>query len=63
MFDPRAYRRFRKNRGALLGVVVVALLVVFALIGPVFSGHDPNASDFATGRDADGRAIGSSPMH
>lgn len=63
MFDPRATRRFRKNRGAVLGVVVVGLLVVFALIGPWLSGQDPNTSDFATGRDADGRAVGSTAAH
>jgi len=63
MFDPRATRRFRKNRGALLGVAVVALLVLFALIGPWLTGQDPNASDFSGGRDADGRAIGVSAQH
>jgi ABC-type dipeptide/oligopeptide/nickel transport system permease subunit len=63
MFDPRATRRFKKNRGALLGVVVVALLVLFALIGPWLTGQDPNASDFVGGRDAQGRAVGSSSAH
>jgi ABC-type dipeptide/oligopeptide/nickel transport system permease subunit len=63
MFDPRALRRFRANRGATLGVVVVGLLLLFALLGPILSGHDPNISDFSGGRDAQGRAVGASSEH
>lgn len=63
MFDPRAYGRFRKNRGALVGVVIVALLVLFALLGPVLAGHAPSESDFASGRDAAGLAVGVSSEH
>jgi ABC-type dipeptide/oligopeptide/nickel transport system permease subunit len=51
--DPRALRRFRNNRGALIGAVVVALLVLFALFAPLLVGYDPNTSDFIHGRNPD----------
>ncbi len=63
MFDPRTFRRFRDNRGATLGVVIVALLVAFALLAPVLAAQDPNISDFARGRDAAGRAVGVGSEH
>lgn len=63
MLDPRALSRFRSNRGAVIGVVVVALLVLFALLGPLAAGHAPNISDFAGGRDAAGRALGPTAEH
>jgi ABC-type dipeptide/oligopeptide/nickel transport system permease subunit len=63
MLDPRALGRFKKNRGATLGLVLVGVLVAFALLGPVLSGHDPNVSDFAGGRDAHGKPAGASAEH
>jgi ABC-type dipeptide/oligopeptide/nickel transport system permease subunit len=63
MWDPRASRRFRANRGATVGVALVALLVLFALFGPVISGHPPNLSDFGGGRDNLGRLTGVSSQH
>lgn len=63
MFDPRAFRRFRNNRGAVAGSVVVLLLLAFALFGPLLSGQDPNLSDFAAGRDATGALVGPSGRH
>lgn len=63
MFDPRAFRRFKKNRGAVLGTGLVVLLVLFALLGPVFAGHDPNTSDFDAGREASGALVGPSANH
>jgi ABC-type dipeptide/oligopeptide/nickel transport system permease subunit len=41
--DPRALRRFRKNKGAMAGLVLVALVTVIALMGPLLSflrGHE-----------------------
>ena len=61
--DPRAWSRFRKNRGALLGAGIVGFLVVFALFGPALSGHDPNASDFLGGRGTFGLPVGPSAEH
>jgi ABC-type dipeptide/oligopeptide/nickel transport system permease subunit len=63
MLDPRAAARFKHNRGAIFGVIIVALLVAFALLGPVLSGHDPNASDFVGGRTSDGKPSGASAEH
>ena len=63
MFDPRASHRFRKNRGAILGVVLVAVLLVFAIAGPWLAGHDPNMSDFTRGRGADSRPVGPTDAH
>lgn len=63
MFDPRAFRRFSKNPGAVFGSVLVVLLVAFALLGPWLSGQDPNLSDFAGGRDPAGALAGASSRH
>ena len=63
MLDPRATRRFRKNRGALLGLVLVAALLAFALVGPALSGHAPNISDFERGRGPAGLPVGPSSEH
>src|SRR5262252_799437 len=51
--DPRAIRRFKKNRAAIAGAVIVAFLVAFALLAPLFS-QDPLASDFLHGRMPEG---------
>ncbi len=51
MLDPRTRARFRRNRGAMVGLAIVALLVVFAVVGPWLAGHDPYASDFVNGLD------------
>ncbi|MBO6938904.1 MAG: ABC transporter permease [Deltaproteobacteria bacterium] len=40
--DPRAWRRFRKNKGALVGAILVALVTAMALVGPFVAPHDPN---------------------
>ncbi len=53
MLDPRSWRRFRKNRGALVGVALVVLLLLFALLGPVLAHHDPYVSHFQGGVDMD----------
>ena len=61
--DPRARRRFWKNRGARIGVLLVGLLVVFALVGPLVSHHDPYASDFRGGATALGEPVGPSATY
>lgn len=60
MLDERAIRRFRANRGAAVGVALVLLLIVFALIGPLLSRHDPYLSDFSRGASVDGTPVGPS---
>src|SRR5437016_7280773 len=52
VLDPRARACFRKNRGAVVGLVLVALLVAFALLGPLLAKGDAFTSDFGGGVDA-----------
>ena len=40
--DPRAWRRFRKNKGALFGAVLVTLVTTIAVVGPLVAPHDPH---------------------
>ncbi|MBI4701719.1 MAG: ABC transporter permease subunit [Deltaproteobacteria bacterium] len=47
----------------MLGLALVAALVLFALLGPVLIGADPNQSDFSLGRDAFGAPPGPSAAH
>ncbi len=39
--DPRAFRRFRKNKGALFGLFLVAVVTSLGLFGPLLAPHDP----------------------
>jgi ABC-type dipeptide/oligopeptide/nickel transport system permease subunit len=63
MFDLRARARFRRNRAALIGAALVAVLVAFAALGPALAGHDPYASDFARGVSAEQLPVGPSAEH
>lgn len=63
MFDPRARKRFMNNRGAVVGLGLVVLLVLFAVFGPLLTGHDPDISDFSHGRDPNGLLAGPSGRH
>lgn len=40
--DPRAWRRFRRNKGAIAGAVLVILVALVAVVGPWLAPHDPN---------------------
>ena len=42
MMDPRAWRRFRKNKGALVGGILVVFVTLTAVFGPLLAPHDPN---------------------
>jgi ABC-type dipeptide/oligopeptide/nickel transport system permease subunit len=53
MLDPRAFRRFRKNRGALAGAALVLAVTCTALLGPLFAPHGPN-EQFASGLSQQG---------
>lgn len=59
----RALRRFFKNPGACIGLLLVALLVAFALVGPLIATQPPELSDFGYGRDALGQPAGPSARH
>jgi ABC-type dipeptide/oligopeptide/nickel transport system permease subunit len=63
MFDPRAFQRFKHNRGAVFGAGLVLVLVLFALLGPWLTGQNPNHSDFSGGRDATGALVGPGARH
>lgn len=64
----RAVRRFRRNRLAVAGGVVLAAVVVLTLLAPLIAGHPPNAVDLDAvrqgpsgghwfGTDASGRDV------
>ncbi|TNF61767.1 MAG: ABC transporter permease [Deltaproteobacteria bacterium] len=41
--DSRAFRRFRRNKGALAGLVLVVAVTALGLVGPWFAPYDPVA--------------------
>ena len=41
----QALRRFRKNRIAIVGAVILIILALFVIIGPFLSQYDPNKND------------------
>lgn len=43
-----AWRRFRRHRRALAGIVVLALLLAVAALAPALAPHDPMAQDLVT---------------
>jgi peptide/nickel transport system permease protein len=43
------WQRFAANRGARLGAGIVAAVVVFVVLAPMISPHDPYTSDFVRG--------------
>jgi peptide/nickel transport system permease protein len=49
-----------RNRSALVGAAIVGALVVFAILGPMLSSHDPYASDFVRGVSPDKLPVGPS---
>lgn len=40
--DVRAWRRFRKNRGAVAGALLVAIVLFIAVLGPLFAPFSPD---------------------
>ncbi len=53
-----ALRRFFRQRSAALGAAIVGFLVLFAVVGPLVSGHPVEASDFTRGITADDLPVG-----
>ena len=39
--DSRAFRRFRRNKGALAGLVLVIAVTALGIAGPWFAPYDP----------------------
>jgi ABC-type dipeptide/oligopeptide/nickel transport system permease subunit len=58
VLDARARARFRSNRSAVAGAVVVVALVLFALLVPVLSPHGPLESNFPRGVGPDLMPVG-----
>jgi ABC-type dipeptide/oligopeptide/nickel transport system permease subunit len=56
----RAQQRFFANKGAVFGAALVTILVLFALLGPLLSSHEPFTSDFVHGVGPDELPIGPS---
>lgn len=46
-------RRLFRTRASRIGLSLVAAIVLFAIVVPLVSSHDPNASDFVRGMTAD----------
>lgn len=40
-----AFRRFCKNKGAVVGGIVIAILVLFSIVGPLFTPYEPAYMD------------------
>ena len=55
---PVILQALRKNRSASIGVAIVGALLLFALLGPLLSSHDPYESDFVRGISADKLPVG-----
>jgi ABC-type dipeptide/oligopeptide/nickel transport system permease subunit len=60
--DPRAFGRFRRNGGAMLGVVLVVIVLLLALVGPFLAPYDPD-HQFADGLLADGTPLDACGAH
>ena len=58
MGDPRAWRRFRRNKGAIAGGVLVALVLTTGFVGPLVAPHDPDHL-YDEGLTARGTPVGS----
>lgn len=52
--DPRPWRRFRKNRGAKIGLVLVLFVMATAFVGPWVAPHPPNEQFTEVLLEADG---------
>jgi peptide/nickel transport system permease protein len=49
-----------RSRSAIVGVSIVGFLVLFAILGPMLSGHDPYESDFVRGISPEKLPVGPS---
>ncbi|MGZ3423075.1 MAG: ABC transporter permease [Polyangiales bacterium] len=61
--DRRALQRFRRNKGAVAGLFIVASIVLFALLVPLISSQLPFEPDFVNGRGPYGTPGAPSRIH
>jgi len=61
--DPRAIARFRKNRGAIVGLAIVLVIVLFSFVGPWLTPHSPIIPDFEHGTGPFGTPGHPSKLH
>ncbi|RLB54257.1 MAG: ABC transporter permease [Deltaproteobacteria bacterium] len=63
--DPRALRRFRKNRGATAGLALVVLVTLTAVVGPLLAPHSPEEQNLEELLHDNGLPIapGENPAH
>jgi ABC-type dipeptide/oligopeptide/nickel transport system permease subunit len=61
--DRRALERFRKNRGAVIGLWLVVAILVFSFIVPLLVPHHPFTPDFDNGRGPFGTPGAPSRLH
>ena len=57
----RALRRLKRRKGAVVGLVVIALFVVLAVFAPLISPYDPAAQSWTSVRKAPSGRTGSAP--
>ncbi|QQR88786.1 MAG: ABC transporter permease [Myxococcales bacterium] len=60
--DKRAWRRFRKNKGALVGAILVGIITGLAFIGPYIAPFDPNQQFRDEGLDEQGAPVAPNRM-
>lgn len=56
-------RRLWQSRTAVIGTAIVLLILIFALLGPWLTGHDPYASDFVHGISKEKLPVGPSARY
>ncbi len=61
--DTRALARFRKNKGAVVGLFLVVALVAFSALVPLVVAHSPYEPDFEQGRGPFGTPGAPSRVH
>ena len=61
--DRRALERFRKNRGAVVGLWMVLAILLFSFVLPLFLPHSPLIPDFENGRGPFGTPGAPSRLH
>ncbi|MBN4049559.1 ABC transporter permease [bacterium AH-315-N03] len=61
LVDPRAWRRFKKNRGAVAGAILVIAVLLIGFVGPMLAPHPPQRI-FDAGFGPDGAPISPNSM-